>query len=191
MATTEVPDADTHSAGNARRKFWWRLFGASAVLLLLAGAAGYAWRWYTTASDLTPYYRINESAPFRIGQTFYVGSDIQPTSPSSGHRTLDVKRVTPDIAVNTANATVDVLLCVVAHPNEGMGTGIDTSPCAAVTRFRPGRIDLGFPATEIIYRVSATRPGTVRIEGAGVSYDDGTRRGDQRAGSGIVLTVSR
>jgi hypothetical protein len=41
------------------------------------------WRWYNTASDLHAYAGINQSASFRVGQTFYFGSDVQPKSPAS------------------------------------------------------------------------------------------------------------
>jgi hypothetical protein len=72
----------------------------------------------------------------------------------------------------------------------GVGTGLNTNPCATVSSFHRSSIDLGFPATEIIYNITSTSSGTIRIEGADISYYDGTRRGIQHAGSGIVLTVS-
>ncbi len=119
----------------------------------------------------------------------YVGADIQPKSTSSGHRRLEIRRITPRITVNTAQATVRVLTCVVANPHLGLGLQADTQPCRAVAEFTAGTLDLGFPATEIVYQVTATRTGEVRIEGADVSYRDGVRTGVQHAGSGTVLRI--
>jgi hypothetical protein len=119
----------------------------------------------------------------------YLGSDIQPKSPASGHHHLDLYRVTPRIGVNTAHANVQVLTCRVADPHLGMGLDDNSAPGASVAVFHPGTIDLGFPATEIVYKITFARPGTVRIEGADVSYSDGTRHAVQHAGSGTVIGV--
>lgn len=186
MADEQVPGA---SPAPARRRWLIRWLAATAVVVV--GVGGFtAWNWYNTASDLISYFGIGVSAPVRVGQSFYVGSDIQPKSPGSGHRVMDLHRVTPRIAINTAKADVEVLYCRVSNPHLGMGTGFDTDPCATVTPFHPGSVDLGFPATEIIFKITCTQPGTVRIEGAQVTYFDGTRRGNQHAGIGSLITVS-
>jgi hypothetical protein len=160
-----------------------------AIVPVVALGGWIAWRWYNTASDLIAYSGVNQTASFRTGQTFYVGSDIQPDT-AHGHRRLDVHRVSPRVTLNTAHAVVEVMLCRVADPHQGLLAGPDTKPCASVTNFRSGSIDLGFPTVEIIYKITSTTPGAVRIEGARVSYSDGTRRGIQHAGSGTALTVT-
>jgi hypothetical protein len=81
----------------------------------------------------------------------------------------------------------------VANPHEGVGTEYIPDlrrGCATVRPFKPGPVDLGFPATEIVYEVTATTPGRVRIEGAEVSYDDDGRAGEQHAGIGVVLVFA-
>jgi hypothetical protein len=187
MATTDS-STDVVPAAVAPRR---RLIALASVLaVVIFGGAGLAyWRWYNGATDLRSYAGIIESGPQTVGHAVYLNSDIQPGSPSSGHRGLDLRRVTPQITVNTAGARVQILTCRVADPNLGLGFDTDTSPCATVGVFHPGTIDLGFPATEIIYKITAAHPGTIRIEGADVSYSDGTRRGVQHAGSGAVIHV--
>jgi hypothetical protein len=93
-----------------------------------------------------------------------------------------------------AHATVQVVECRVADPHEGVG--IEYIPqlrrgCATVRPFKPGPVDLGFSTTEIVYEVTATTPGRVRIEGAEVSYDDDDgRAGEQHVGIGVVLVFA-
>lgn len=99
----------------------------------------------------------------------YISADIQPRSPSSGHRVLDIRRVTPRITVNTAGAQVIVLTCQIGSTGSGIGFTSDTSPCAQIKAFHAGRVDIGFPVTEIIYNVIAAHVGTIRIEGAEVA----------------------
>jgi hypothetical protein len=94
--------------------------------------------------------------------------------------------------VNSAHATVRVMECTLADPHMGLGMGRlseDKRICASLHPFRAGRVDLGFPATEIAYIVTPTVPGRVRVEGVDVTYVDGVRSGMQHAGSGFVLYV--
>ena len=164
---------------------------ATVTALVLVGLAGLSyWRWRIGATDLFSYGGVNQTSPMRLGEVLYVGADIQPRTGDSGHRRLTVHHIAPQLTVNSAGAIVQVLACQVANPDLGLGIENDTSPCARVRSFQPGTIDLGFPATEIVYKITATRIGIIQIEGAQVSYSDGSRRGDQHAGSGTRISVT-
>jgi hypothetical protein len=141
--------------------------------------------------SLDPYAGINQSwRSIRVGWTAVVGADIQPRGHASGHQTLDLHQVVPQVTLNTAHATVRVVECRVADPDLGVGTESVADlhrGCATIRPFAPGPVDLGFPATEIVYEITARTPGRVRIEGAEVSYDDGGRAGHQHAGDGTLM----
>ena len=159
-------------------------------LVALVAAAGLYWHWRHNADYLYSANGVGMSGPLVVGGIMYVNSDIQPRTGSSGHRLIDLHTVEPRLSTNTAHATVTVLLCRVASPDLGVGMEPDTKPCATVQAFHPGTVDLGFPATELIYKITATRAGTLRISGADVSYSGADRSGTQHAGNGILVKVS-
>lgn len=190
MTTTlrEGSEAALPRAPMLRRR--WLI--TSALIVVAAGAVALVVALRPDrARSLDGYDGINErwwSIP--VGRTAVAGADIQPHGVASGHRTLDLRRVLPRVTVNTAHATVRVFECRVADPHTGIGTeytDLLRRQCATVRPFRTGRVDLGFPATEIVYEVTASTPGRVRIEGSDVAYNDGGSWGEQAAGNGIVM----
>ena len=160
------------------------------VLVSPVATAGLYWRWRNDGHDLYSANGVGMTGPLVVGATMYVNSDLQPRNGNSGHRLIDLHEVKPRLSTNTAHATVIVLLCRVANPHLGVGMEPDTSPCATVREFRPGKVDLGFPATELIYKITATRAGTLHISGADVSYSAAGRNSTQHAGNGILVKVS-
>lgn len=168
----------------------WLAVTICAVLL------GGLWvAWLHGAASLIPYAGgINttwSSAPARV--RLLIGAEVQPKAPRSGHLVLDLHAIRPRVTVNTAGATIQVVLCHVANPDEGLGTGTLKSQrdvCASLRPFRPGSVDLGFPATEVAYLITAEHSGRLQVEGADVSYSSGFRSGAQRAGSGFSLKAS-
>ena len=162
------------------------------VLILLIAVAGLYWRWRNNADDLysADANGISMTGPLNVGGVMYVNSNVGPRTSNSGHRFIELHRVAPRLTTNTAHATVTVLLCRVADPDLGVGMEPDTTPCATVRPFHPGKVDLGFPATEVIYKITATHPGTLRISGADVNYSATGRNGNQHVGSGILVRVS-
>lgn len=72
----------------------------------------------------------------------------------------------------------------------GIGLAMSTKPfCASVRVFRPGPIDLGFPVTQVIYAVTAHKPGVIRIAGCDISYGVGART--QHVGAAFIDHVHR
>lgn len=187
----EGPEASLPVAQLRRR--WWLI--TSALILVAAGTISLVVALLPDrAHSFYAYDGINERwSSIPLGRTAVVGADIQPRDPPSGHHTIDLQWVLPRVAVNTAHATVHVVECRVADPHVGIGTEYPTllrRQCATVRPFAPGPVDLGFPANEIVYEVTASAPGRVRIEGSEVTYTDGGRSGRQAAGTGIVLVFT-
>lgn len=114
------------------------------------------------AHSLYPYAGVNESLrSVPVGRTVVIGADVQPRSGTAGHAPLDVHQVQPRVTVNTAHATIVIVECRVADPHTGVGTGYLADLrelCTTVRTFASGPLDLGFPATELVYEVTAPRP---------------------------------
>jgi hypothetical protein len=126
-----------------------------------------------------------------VGRTVYVDAAVQPRQPRTGQAQIDVRSLTPRVTVNTAAATVVVLYCR-RDSGTAIGVALSTSPyCASVHMVRPGPVDLGFPVRQVIYAVTAHRPGIVRIEGCDISFRIGSRSGTQHAGAGFIDHVHR
>jgi hypothetical protein len=185
--------ASTDGARLTRRRNLY----VAAIMVTVAGAVVLLYAIVVSrnnrAHELYDYGDVNQFGPLRVGATLLVGGDVQPRGYKSGHHTLELISVIPRITVNTARATVRVLECTLADPHLGIGMGPASEGktiCATLRQFHPGPVDLGFPATELIYAVTATRPGRLRVEGADVSYLDGVITGQQHAGSGFALRVT-
>jgi hypothetical protein len=141
------------------------------------------------AHALVDYSGVYERGSVPVSRTMLVGGDMQARVAKDGHRVLDVRAIVPDVTVNRAQATVRVMECTVnGHGGLGMSYLSDAKEiCARFEPFRPGPVDLGFPATEIAFVVTAHHPGQVRVEGAEVTYVDGAVPGRQHVGAGFVL----
>lgn len=120
-----------------------------------------------------------------VGRTVYMDADVQPAVPMR-HEVLDIACIKPVILRNTAAATVVVEECIRIAGTPGVGVVSSThSLCASTRQFRPGCIDVGTNVDQIIYAITPTRTGTLRIAGTAVTYSAGT----QHTGIGDVEKV--
>ena len=196
VVTSEIHPAEPVSRSGPQRhgKLRWWVVGVGALVVAALGTFTLVAHDEDRASSLYPYDGVHQTGRLAVGSTMFVGGDVQPRGYKSGHHMLDLRGLTPRITINSAHATVQVMQCKLADPHLGIGMARAEQGrriCADLHPFRPGAVDLGFPATEIIYVVTPTTAGRVRVEGADVSYVDGTRPGHQHAGSGFVLRAAR
>lgn len=194
MTTTALPPTAptprTAPRPHRRARPW-----ALAVGILLASIVGVTAAIASQSHSphsLDTFYGVNETWRLPVGTIAFIGGNVQPLD-KRAHRAMYLGAVDPRVTVNTAHATVRVMECTVANPHVGVGVtplSYASRICASLVPFRPGPVDLGFPATEIAYIVTPTTPGRVRVEGSDVSYLDGVRPGQQHAGNGFVLYVT-
>ena len=196
MVTSEIDLAEPVSRSGPQRhsKLLWWVVGVVALVAAALAIFTLVVHDEDRAGSLYPYDGVHQTGRLAVGATMFVGGDVQPRGYKSGHHVLDLRGLSPRITFNSAHATIRVMECKLADPHLGIGTARPEQGrriCADLHSFRPGAVDLGFPATEIIYVVTPTTAGRVRVEGADVSYVDGTRPGHQHAGSGFVLRATR
>ncbi|GAB3855031.1 hypothetical protein GCM10028801_10100 [Nocardioides maradonensis] len=153
------------------------------MLLLVGGVAwlGWAWRHPHAFRDESGFSEFLNRA--RVGRTTYVG--LAGAEVVSMRVTLT--SAAPRVVTNTADATIEVLVCVLRHGQTGGGVGLqgermthrmcDLGP-ASGAELLPG----GFPSRELVVAITPHRPGRVRIDGIDVRYDAGWRRGSQHIG---------
>jgi hypothetical protein len=127
-----------------------------------------------------------------VGRTFYAPEVSWPTDTPL---TLTVPSIRPDIADNTAHATVRVLLC---NPRPGLTTGLGTAwsltrYCSGLHEFIPGSYrlchELSPNCVMFFLAVTAHTSGHVHIDGVRIHYENGFRHGDQLIGIAIDTTT--
>jgi hypothetical protein len=168
---------------------------AVAALLALGAIAAFAFslhgRGDAKPNVLFAYPAGSSSTSDVAGRTVYMDADIQPDV-VSGHEVLDIASIEPIMRLNTAAATVVIEQCMRTPGAAGVGAVSSTSGlCVSTPQFQPGHINIGNPIDQIIYAITPTRPGTVRITGSDVTYRVGGRRGTQHAGVKLTVTVRK
>jgi hypothetical protein len=167
---------------------------AAAAALIVAAVAVVAWHIHAndTKANLLGAYPGGgrETSPDPVGRTMYEASYIEPAVVRE-HEVLDVASVQPVIPINTAAATVVVEECIRIPGAAGVGAVYSTRGlCASAQQFHPGSIDVAEHVNQLIYAITPTRPGTVRITGSEVTYRAGSRHGTQHAGIEITVTTA-
>jgi hypothetical protein len=196
VVTSEIHPAEAVGGRGPQHRWkrWRWSVGTGVFVAAMLVAFTLAAHDQDRASSLYPYYDVNQTGRLAVGATMFVGGDVQPRGYNSGHHLIDLRALLPRITINSAHATIRVMECTLADPHLGIGMARPDQGrriCAQLRPFRPGNVDLGFPATEIIYVVTPTTAGRVRVEGADVSYLDGSRPGNQHAGGGFALRAAR
>jgi len=97
-----------------------------------------------------------------------------------------------------ADAQYEFVRCVLKDPNGGIGAGVesDLADFCASTGPATGTYDLpDGERAEILLKVTAARPGRLRIDGADITYrrsgEHLFQRGTQQVGTSTVLTVKQ
>lgn len=106
--------------------------------------------------------------------------------------TLHLNSVAPRLAQNTANATVQVLLCRPIADFGGAATAADmTRFCSSTENFRP--VSGSFYPTGswlLVAEITPHQPGVVELAQVNVTFRQGLRTGKQRVGTDFTLTVN-
>lgn len=164
------------------------------IVLGLAGGGFAGYRWLT-GEHLFVGPGASEGMTLQSGQTLYVGLGplLAGTRPDATVQ-VDLRAVHPLVTTNTSDATVTVLACIHGTTNPASlsagGTALDPHPyCGSVESFRPGTTSVGAAATGLLLAVTPHRAGTVKVDGAHLSYRVGIRSGSQHIGA-VDLTVT-
>lgn len=167
----------------------FRLVLGTAVVLLLVGVGGWVgWAW-RHPDAFRPYGGSADALdPAPVGRTTYfglMGAEEVTTR-------VVLTEASPRISLNTADATVEVLICDrragapaggVGLQDEQMTHGVCDLGAVAGVSLVPG----GYPARGVVVAVTPHRAGRVVVRGIDVRYDAGWRRGSQHIGLDAVL----
>jgi hypothetical protein len=184
------PEPSVHPSPS--RGGWYVPAAASALIV----AAVVVMAWHIHANDakvniLNAYPGGGRAtSPDPVGRTIYEASYIEPAV-VTGHEVLDVASIKPVVPINTSAATVVIETCIRIPDAAGVGAVYSTRGlCAATQQFRPGSLDVAEDVDQLIYAITPTRPGTVRITGSEVTYRAGSRHGTQHAGIEVTVTAA-
>jgi hypothetical protein len=158
-----------------------------AAVLVIAVLFALAARWITGAHELSSYHGGDVTGGGRIGRAMYL--DAAFVSVDGSIRTIDVRALTPVVQVNTAAASIGILLCHRTTSTALVGADDSTGSCTSVSAFHRGRITLDEHTTQVILVVTPSARGTVHIAGMQVTYRAGLRRGHQHVGIDTTVAV--
>lgn len=166
-----------------------RLFAAVIVLAVLMTGLVLGWRWMNYAAVFAPTQQPSQFSALVPGQTIYSTLMLDSADENNSPVTVFLTSARPNVAYNSANATVSVLKCTRAGETAGYGTwdaahlgGI----CASMTPLKPGDVSFG-PDTILLLAITAHTAGQVSVDGIDVEYTTGLRRGHQTIGDGPGL----
>jgi hypothetical protein len=158
-----------------------------AATLIIVVLSTLTVRWLTGANELSSYHGGDVTGGGRIGRPTYV--DAAFVSGDGSIRTIDVRALTPVVQVNTAAASIGVLLCHRKTSTARIGADDSTGSCTSVSAFHRGRITLDERTIQVILVVTPSARGTVHIAGMQVTYRAGLRRGHQHIGIDTTVSV--
>ena len=107
---------------------------------------------------------------------------------------LHVHEITPVVVANTADATIEVVVCR-SRVGDGLGAsrGSLEPDCVSVDPVTPDV--LSHRGRSVVVRITPRKEGVVRIDGADVRYTRGAshlwQTGTEQAGVGIVIRTER
>jgi hypothetical protein len=165
----------------------------AGLLTAVAALAGVIYVFYDHA---LAGYSGSASANGAVARTTYHGLPLR--SAGAAVTTLNLRSVTPRVTLNTAQATVRVLVCTGPQTAAGpldYGATSEQAPvdCATLAPLHSGILRLGqtsgYQTSGVVVAVTPRRAGTVRIEGADVHYRQGIRFGHQHVGVDWTLHV--
>lgn len=187
--------------GHPERLLPWALLVVTGLSAAVGGALG--WQQgrqpgaFEQALSDDGHFTPTHSGPLVVGATTwfgltYPGASI-PLQRDDGERAR-LREAEPRVLVNTAQAEVELLVCVI-DPAAGVGavgslssqrdldaTCRETLPVGA----RPLRLSGGF-ADQVVLRLTPTREGVVQVDGADVTYSYAGRTGTEHVGLGVQL----
>jgi hypothetical protein len=160
--------------------------GLGAVLVLLLAFGVYGSVWLTHDRAFSGFGNAIE-APIQLGHTTYAGLGMGPRTASPREVTIGLRSIRPRVELNTADATIELLVCSASQETTRLGVAMDdvSELCSSLAPWHRGSFTFGPFDSDTKYLVLAVTPqrvGEVRIEGADVSFHHGIRRGHQHVG---------
>lgn len=195
MVAADTPNADLREgradvpAPAVHRRLRRRWIVTVLALVVALGVAGAIWA--TNARVLADGGGGTYGGTTAPGDTWYADLGIYPRPELGDSVEIDLRSIQPRITLNTAGATVDVLICTQSSP-ERVGIINDNIDdyCSPLTPWRSGTLVLGSSSrTYVILAGTTAHSGVLRIDGADVTYRDGFRRGSQHVGTTIEFTT--
>lgn len=127
------------------------------------------------------------------GDVVYADAIVFPLGSPDDFVDVSITSIKPRVVDTSAGATVDILVCTQSEAGRiAIVTGSIDKYCASAVPWRPGTIRLGqMSSTYLMYAITSSQPGAVRIDGADVSFRKGIRWGGQWVGGNISITFER
>lgn len=159
----------------------------TAVVLVVTLGGVLVRQWSERADAFTPATgSVRVEGPRAAGSSWTgitTYGPVEAIDPGVQPRAVDVVSIAPRIVENSAGARVRLVLCAPAG-----GAAPATGSCSDAEPFRGGVIALGVGQVPTLWVIaSATRPGTLVVDGYDVTYRDGWRTGVQHVGSTLTL----
>lgn len=129
-----------------------------------------------------------------VEKSIYVGVNW-PGNPS---RDVAIETARPMVARDTANSSIEVVICVPREGADPLGSALDEhvdDSCADLVPIRAGGSEVrlvGQRKDQVLIKVTTYRQGEVAVNGVELVYRDGWRRGRQEVVSGFsAMTPAR
>jgi DNA-binding transcriptional regulator of glucitol operon len=161
-----------------------RLWLAVTVIIVAMGVAGGVlglWRWQHGAHVFDDGGN-GTGGRMKVGHTVY---SLALYSVTRDNATVDLRSITPRVAVNTAHAAIQVLECQRNGNIVTFGAVPRVDYCNHLKSFAPGnhQFSANGDKTAIILAITARQTGRIVINGVDVRYHSGVRQGHQNTGS--------
>jgi hypothetical protein len=170
--------------------------------LAAAGVPTAVWfvHWRSSLHSLVEFPTYGVGGPLAIGKTEYFGGNVvvgsairHPNQP--GELSLHISAIRAIVALNTADADISILRCVLANDGpgpDGASRGAAKATCSSLRPFDSGAVTVGFRKgdDDIVVAVSPKRAGKVRISGIELQYSSGLRHGTQHTGVQLSFRTS-
>ncbi len=161
------------------RRLWLAVTVVIVVIGVVGGVLG-LWRWQHGAHVFDDGGN-GTGGPIKVGHTAY---SLALYSVTRDNATVDLRSITPRVAVNTAHATIQVLECQRNANIVAIGATPSVDYCNHLKAFAPGnhQFSANGDKTAIVLAITARRGGRIVINGIDVRYHSGVRQGDQNTG---------
>ena len=184
-----VTDVAERVPGVRARRRW---IGSLAIAAVLVVAVAVFVHWRDSPHLMSPYGN-GMSATFPLGVEELIDAGVEPASQTA--KPIEIDSITPRVTVDTADATISLMVCDAPPINDRLGEGTRAEMAAdcgvPLVPFHSGRYQFRYVphGSELLLGVTMHRPGRLRVDGFQVHYKDGIRRGDDHAGIEIDLAA--
>lgn len=184
IATGDAVDTEPPS-GRRREEFLIIAFIVVALVTITAVIWSHSAKAFDRGGTVQTS-TVSGDAPRFISLEAYSGGGNAPL------HSLHLNSVKPQVAQNTANADIQMLLCRPIGDYAGDATAAELSSfCSSMESFRPVSGTFYPKGTWLLVaKITPHQPGVVRIAQFNVTFREGLRTGKQRVGTDFTLTVT-